>query len=191
MQISCIVLAAGSSRRFGSPKMRHALADGRTILQTTIALYQELFDEVLVVGHPKDQQHIEATGAVYISSPSAKKGMSQSLIAGVKAASQADAWLIALGDMPYAQPATIAQLLARATEQNIVVPVHKERRGNPVVLGNEFIDEILQTEGDRGAKRLLANRQDALTIVEVDDLGVTHDIDTPEAILDTVNPIVV
>lgn len=191
MQISCIILAAGRSQRFGSPKMRHYLNDGRTILQTTIAQYQALFEELLVVGHPKDQEHIQQTGAQFVSSPSAELGMSQSLIAGVHAALSADAWLIALGDMPYVKRSTISRLIEMASVESIVVPVHHERRGNPVVLGREFLPDILSLQGDRGAKRLLADHEDSLRLLEVDDIGVIHDIDTPEAVLDSVHPIVI
>lgn len=191
MQTSCIILAAGKSRRFGAPKMRHQLSSGQTILQTTITRYADVFSQVLVVGHPKDEAHIESAGGVFISSPSAAMGMSQSLIAGVEAAKQADAWLIALGDMPYVQVNTIETLLENASTENIVIPVYQGRRGNPVILGQAFRSQIRQLEGDVGGKAFVSKHPEAVRLISVDDIGVVHDIDTPEAILDSVRPIVI
>lgn len=191
MQTSCIILAAGQSRRFGAPKMLHQLADGRSILQTTIEFYLTLFETVSVVGHPKDDARIESYGADYIASPNAQQGMSQSLMAGVAATSSSHSWLIALADMPYVKQSTIQLMLEQAAVDRILIPEYEGRRGNPVLFGRAFREDLLSLQGDSGARNVSNRYAEAVTLVQVEDYGIHHDIDTPEEILDTVTPIVI
>jgi molybdenum cofactor cytidylyltransferase len=90
----------------------------------------------------------------------------------------ADGWLVALGDMPFVQDATLAALRdAVLGGTGIAVPVFGGRRGNPVAFGAVYLDALLALGGDQGARRLLASHP--VAEVEVDDPGILRDIDTP------------
>jgi molybdenum cofactor cytidylyltransferase len=182
-RISCLVLAAGSSQRFGSPKMMARLNDGRTMLETTIEIYQQVFDKVWVVSRDEYAQNISQQGGTFVPSPQTSQGMSQSLIAGVQACRSSRAWLIALADMPYIEIKTIKHLVSRAAGNRIVVPSCASKRGNPVILGQQFQNEIMALTGDVGAKSVCKNNPLSLDVVPVSDQGIFHDVDTPSAIL--------
>ena len=189
-ELACVVLAAGMSKRFGSPKMQHTLSDSQPMIVATIARYAMVFQQVHVVVNQADRQlqellEMAATDLplVVVSSSNSTQGMSQSLIAGVQAAPNARGWMIALGDMPYLQSSTIAALSELSCAANIVIPRCHGRVGNPVVFGADFKTELLSLSGDHGGKPVIRENAEHVVFLDVDDEGVLQDIDYPSAIL--------
>lgn len=177
---TCIILAAGKSERFGTPKMRHTLANGQPMLVSTISLYNQIFDEVNVVVEPSDKDITQlalAAGATIITSPNAAQGMSQSLVASIQAYPKSRRWLLGLGDMPYILPATLRSMLA--DNHDIVAPRFAGRMGNPVIFGSVFKSQLLSLRGDRGARSIIGDNIRNLSLIDVEDPGVLHDIDRP------------
>jgi molybdenum cofactor cytidylyltransferase len=62
----------------------------------------------------------------------------------------------------------------------IGVPVHRGKRGNPVLWGRGFFDDMRATAGDVGAKALIGANESLVYEIEFDDTGVVTDLDTPE-----------
>jgi len=182
---ACILLAAGASRRFGSPKMSAKLHDGTPMLLATLVKYQAVFERVIVVVRPDIElyEQLNTRGAVLIHSPNADQGMSQSLIAGVQATKDSGAWLIALGDMPYVQTSTIQTLHDSVSADGICMPTYQGSSGNPVVFGKDYYAALTGISGDKGAKSVIQQYPDKLQKIAVDDQGVLQDIDTPEQLL--------
>ena len=107
--------------------------------------------------------------------------MGSSLAAGVSAADSADGWLIALADMPWIQPATIAAVAGRLADgASMVMPVFGGRRGHPVGLSARWLQPLLSLCGDVGARELIANHQQELELLDLGDAGVLKDIDYPQ-----------
>ena len=184
--IAVIVLAAGLSTRFGKQKMSHHLDDGKTIFETCIERYQKVFKKNVTVVISDDynlRQRGIKSGINVVEVDNPAKGMSHSIIMGIQSQPNASAWLIALGDMPYVKTDTLIQLAAKATENNIAVPVYDSRRGNPAILGCAFKEGLLSLQGDVGAKELINNSESRVCKVYVDDMGVLHDIDRPGDVL--------
>lgn len=69
--------------------------------------------------------------------PQAELGMGASLACGVCAAAEADAWLIALADMPYVSPAPIA-----IRQHNSTLAHHQGQRGHPVGFKRTFYPKL-------------------------------------------------
>jgi len=181
---ACIILAAGSSVRFGAPKMLHPMSNGQPMLLSTINLYQKVFERVHVVTQNEDlalRDLVASSGAILIDSPNAKLGMSASLIAGVTALADEQRCLIALGDMPYIKSSTLLSIAS--SDGDIVLPRHQQQVGNPVSFDQRFRQSLLSLSGDRGAKAVVRANWDQVSIIDVDDPGVLHDIDVPEAII--------
>jgi molybdenum cofactor cytidylyltransferase len=61
----------------------------------------------------------------------------------------------------------------------VCVPVRHGRRGNPVLWGARFFEEIRALAGDAGAKELMRRHADCLTEVEVETGAIFADIDSP------------
>ncbi len=185
-----IVLAAGSSCRFGTDKRMAQLANGKTLIQQSINNALQSFTEVLVVLRCDDwlfeqelQAQVKDPRLRTYRAPESALGMGHSLANAIPHL-VSDAAFIFLADMPYIQQATLVQLKTAFTEnQNkfpIVLPVHAERPGNPVGFDRAYFPDIAQLSGDRGARQIIDQHQDRVIKVAVDDAGVLQDIDSPD-----------
>ena len=97
--------------------------------------------------------------------------------------SDIDGALICLGDMPHVRPDTVRRIVAafRPSEgADIRVPVHRGRRGHPVLFGRRLFGELRALTGDTGARALMETFQAHVVEVPVDDGGILKDYDTPE-----------
>ena len=187
LDITCVILAAGASRRFGSPKMLHPLSNGKLMIEQNIETCLEVFESVSVVVRANSaSDELITLLAPYsvniVESENSEQGMSQSVVAGVRAKPHSDAWLIVLADMPYVRAETIQSLVNQQTENNIVLPRYYGRTGNPVGFGAFAKNGLLMLQGDRGAKSIIQQNQQCVDYVDTDDEGVVIDLDYPSAV---------
>src|SRR5271170_827065 len=106
-----VLLAAGSASRFGGGKLLALLPDGNPIGVVALKHLAAVVDSVVVVVRPQDDPvaaALVACGGRVTRCPHAAEGIGASLAWGVRAAPVAAAWLIALADMPWVEPATMA-----------------------------------------------------------------------------------
>lgn len=188
--IGGIVLAAGSSRRFGEDKRKIQLSTGRSVLQEVIHSANQVLEQVLVVLRFGDQPYLDELqdqvddpGVEYFRAPDSARGMAHSLGNAIHEKREWDAAMILLADMPYVKPSTI-KAIADVYEQNkasdpIVFPVNKGKTGHPVIFPRAYFQEIEQLEGDVGARAVIEAHPDKAIQVEVNDPGILRDIDTP------------
>lgn len=188
--IGAIILAAGSSQRFGGDKRKAALGDGTAVAVQSINNALAIFDEVLVALRHDDRAFSKALEGEITTArrfrtfcaPESNLGMGRSLANAIGQAGDWDGAFVCLADMPFVRTRTLRGLKT-ALETNpgaIVVPVHEGSRGHPVGFSRPFFDEIGQLTGDRGARPVLARHPDKVIEVQVDDAGVRKDIDTPQ-----------
>ena len=106
--------------------------------------------------------------------------MGQSLATGVRAAPDAAAWIVALGDMPFiatsSHQAVATRLRAGAS---LVATEYEGQRGHPVGFSKNWYTELCALAGDQGARTILAQYSSALDLCTVKDPGVLRDIDRP------------
>lgn len=184
MDISAILLAAGSGSRFGGDKLLHPLADGTPIgVQAARNLLAAVSDVVAVV-RPGDfplADLLEQEGCHVTFCPHAARGMGASLAHGVAARRGADSWLIALADMPLIKSATIAAIVRELEAgRPLVAPTYEGQRGHPVGLDKRFGAQLLALDGDAGARDIIAAHPGELALIECGDPGVLQDIDRRE-----------
>ena len=180
-EIAGILLAAGSARRFGSPKLLHPLHAGVPVAAVTAQTLIQVLPNTLAVVGPGDHALIEIfteLGLRTVNNPLANEGMGTSLAAGVNATAQADGWLIMLADMPWIQPSTISALANRLKNgASIVAPTYAGRRGHPVGFSSRWLQPLRDLCGDKGARDLIADNSDVLELLATEDAGVLKDID--------------
>lgn len=176
-----LLLAAGQSRRFGSNKLLHPVADGTPMLiQAAKKLLQVLPDPVVVISQElmPHTDRLEQLGMKVVVNEQAGLGIGSSIACGVRASADAAGWLIALADMPYIQSHTIKQLSERLQQgAAIVAPLYKLQRGHPVGFNQCYRDELLALNNDVGARDIVQKHQDRLELIASDDAGVITDID--------------
>jgi molybdenum cofactor cytidylyltransferase len=119
-----------------------------------------------------------------IANPDYATGLASSLKAGIRALpAGCDGTLIVLADMPRITTVHLNRLIAASEDGAvIVVPTHNGRRGNPVLWPARYLPELLQLEGDAGAKQLVGNHAAEVREVDLGTDAIFADVDTPEAL---------
>lgn len=187
--IGFIVLAAGQSRRFGSNKLllpvqsSPANDDAQPMIVYIAKKLRSLSPRVLVVSRLEDSvlhQTLDTHQIAHVSSPTSTQGMGHSLAFGIQQTADWDGWLICLGDMPMIQTNTYQCMMTALEHHTLVAPVYQGEMGKPVGFAKCFYQELIQLQGDQGARSLLNNHSTQLHRVTSNDPGILLDIDQPE-----------
>ena len=182
-----IVLAAGTSVRFGSLKPLFKVGND-TILSMVIdaAVKSDLDRIVLVLGYRSDEiianigYHLHDPRLRTVINPRYQAGMSSSIQRGlVEIMDEFPSVMIILGDQPLLDSATINMLLDRfrASDKNICVPACKGTRGLPVCFGKRFFADIMKITGDIGAREIIQKNQEHVLTVEIENPDCFFDMD--------------
>lgn len=188
MPLVGILLAAGSASRFGSAKLMATLpgAPGEPVgvmAEASLRHLRAAVDAVVVVVRPGDHalaRLLARSGARVTVCPDAAQGMGASLAWAVRAAPVAVGWIVALADMPWIAPSSIARVAeALRAGASLAAPSFRSRRGHPVGFGAAFYAALAALRGDEGARRIVEAHAQSLMEIDVDDPAVLQDIDTP------------
>jgi molybdenum cofactor cytidylyltransferase len=189
VRVAAIVLAAGRSSRMGAHNKLLADIAGQPMVRRVVeaALASKARPVLAVIGHQADEVRAALAGldVTAVANPDYATGLASSLKAGIRAVPAAsDGALILLGDMPRIVAEHIDRLVDTfaAAPENIVVPMHEGRQGNPVLWPRSCFPQLLQLEGDAGAKRLIAAHGDRVSAVDLGTDAIFVDVDTPEAL---------
>lgn len=184
-RVAAVILAAGESRRYGETKLLAPLG-GKPLLQHALdaACGSTLAPVVVVLGHMSERVRgaLRLGRAQVATNDRYAEGQSTSLRAGLRAAGDADAAVVLLGDQPNVAPALLDALVERqrSTGAAAVVSSWRGRRSPPALLHRDLWPAIERLVGDVGAREIIAGRDD-VAVVDVDErLGSLEDIDRPE-----------
>ena len=185
-----ILLAAGSSRRFGGDKLLATLPDGTPVGVAALRAMRAALPGVIAVVRPHDEKLaalFAAHGARVVHCARADEGMGASLACGVDASADAAGWVVALADMPWIATATIRAVAdAIAAGASLAAPFCRGERGHPVGFAASHRASLQALGGDEGARAIVAGAGTALVRVDVDDAGVLRDVDAPGDLEDLV-----
>jgi len=187
LNVVAILLAAGSATRFGSDKLLHALPHEVPIAIQAVRHLKAVFaEDVLAVVRPDSVQlkeFLEKEKCRVVVCEKAAEGMGASLACAVRAVSAAggaDAYVIALADMPFIRASTIAAVRdALNSGATLAAPYFRARRGHPVGMAAQYRHELEALKGDEGARKIISANEKSLLKIPVGDPGVLRDIDTP------------
>lgn len=189
-RVAAIVLAAGSSRRMGDVnKLTARVGDQAIVRRAVEPLLDAGLDPVVVVTGPASddvQAALDGLPVAFAWNEAHGSGMGSSVRVGIQALPpDVDGALVALGDMPWVTEDDVLALTGAfdpAGGAGVCVPVRDRKRGNPVLWGRAYFDDLLNLDGDTGARHLLATYADEVVEVPVFSDGVLLDVDTPEAL---------
>ena len=182
--ISAILLAAGLSKRMGRPKLLLPFGGSTILGQTIDNLVSSQVDELVLVLGARAPEVRRAVGDRLLRTvvnPGYRRGMSASLICGLKQVSRRAKWvMVALADQPLIDTATYNQLARAAlgSEKGVVVPVYRGKRGNPIILSTAYRGELMSLEGDVGGREVVSRHPEDVLEVAVNCEGVVININT-------------
>jgi len=196
MSISAIILAAGTSKRFGKNKLKLRL-NGLLIIEHIMrAVSDARFEEAILVSNDEDILNLcSKYNLLGVKSPHAHLGQSESIKAGVLAANPLHDLMFFVGDQPLLNTKIITELksfyneLSSApgiaesnqkfieTANKIIIPVFGRQSGNPVIFPCRYREKLFALSGDNSGKYIIKDDK-AVVKCYFGDTGCNMDIDT-------------
>lgn len=187
--LAAVILAAGESRRMGTPKalLRH---QGRTFLERLLdaARHPRVGALRVVLGAQAETicQTLALDPATVVVNAAWKKGQLSSIHAALETlpASEFDGAAVFLVDHPFISPELVGKLIEKfySSGKAIVLPKCQGRRGHPVIFSSRLFAELLAAPPDVGARAVVwAHAADVLE-VPTDEEGVILNLNDPEAL---------
>jgi len=184
--IDGILLAAGESRRMGFPKPLLRIGNDTFLTRTLRSMLEVARNIVVVTGAHAQPVRDEVPAGPRIKivhNADFRRGQLSSLKCAIGATSpDVDGVLVHLADHPLVRGVTFRALVDtyQATRAPILIARCGGHRGHPVLFAKGVFPELLEAPEGEGA-RFVVNAEPARVVyVEVNDPGVTLDLDTPE-----------
>jgi molybdenum cofactor cytidylyltransferase len=185
-RIGAVILAAGMSSRMGEAKQLLRLGENTLLGQVVENVRGSRVDEiVLVLGHAAEtiKEKLGIQGLTVVINDAYQQGMGTSLRTGLSALhAGVNAALIVLADQPFVRSATLDLLIDQYRRSNaqIVIPMYKGFRGNPVLLDRSVFSEVMALGGDIGCRAIFGNHLEGIVKVPVGDIGILLDLDSKD-----------
>lgn len=185
MSVVGVVLGAGGSSRFGSPKQLLPFGD-TTLLGQVIrnANASSLESIVVVLGRASGElrETLDFGRANVVENTAYGAGCASSLLAGLDAAEDdCEALLLLLGDQPGVLPEFIDRALSewRRERSWAAVCSYRGRLGHPFIFSRVAFDDLRGLHGDKAVWKLIETYPGRVQKIEL-DAGLPPDVDTPE-----------
>ena len=183
MQTGAVIAAAGMISQTGEFKPMLNIGS-ISVAQRIIATLQQagVAKIVVVTGYNADtlERHLANNGVIFLRNEnyehtemfdSAKIGLDY-------LKDKCDRILFTPVDIPLFTAQTVSMLLS--TEAELACPVCGGAWGHPLMISADLVDRLLADTGDDGLQGAISRCGDNITEIPVDDLGVLHDVDTPD-----------
>lgn len=179
-----LILAAGASRRMGSPKPLLPF-QGQTFLDTLIEkLSRHCRSVTVVLGHQAAgirSALARADEVTFVENSNYQEGQLSSVQAGLhgllNAAPHAEHILLTLADHPAVADATLSDLVSLPAL--LAIPRYQGRHGHPIFFGRPIADELLALPAGASARHVIHAHREQTRFVDVEDPGILLDIDDP------------
>ena len=185
--VAGVVLASGTSTRFGSENKLLVEFEGKPIVRRTALAYvgARLQPVVVVVGNDRERvvRALSGLNVTFVENAEFAEGQSRALRHGIAALPDAaSAAVIGVGDQPLLAAEVIDSLADAywASGARIVVPRYGGQRGNPALFAAELFDELRLVDGDQGGRALIEPHRDEVVWVDVPNPELGEDVDTPD-----------
>ena len=186
-EVGLIILAAGKASRMGKAKQLLIYRGSSFISHAVkIGLNSICKSVVVVLGAYAEQikPEINKLPIQVVENPQWETGMSSSIRAGIDAINQSnpnlDAVIIALADQPLISEAIFDRLIQsyQQTGNIIIACAYDDIVGVPALFNKNIFSELINLEGDRGAKALMGKYRDEVLTIPVAEAA--FDIDTED-----------
>jgi len=169
-----IILAAGSSSRFGGIKQLLRF-NNKTLIEHVIdeATNAELNSVVVVTGAYADEvsEKIDNKKITIVFNEHWETGMASGIVTGLKKVlivnNEIENIIIAVCDQPYISSILFQKLSdkKRESKKSIVASSYAGTLGTPALFSKKYFNELLNLKGDEGAKSLIRKYNSETTSV--------------------------
>ncbi len=185
--VSCIVLAAGASSRFGSPKPLARIHSRPLISLLSEQLLKTQLGEIFIVLGAD----AEAVRPCVCSDPKVRcvfnesfsRGQTSSFKKGLKAVSaDSDGVLLLPADVPFVKPETIDMIIETFSKNPfpILVPTYKGQGGHPPAFSKTLFAEFTKLSDEAPLSTIQQIHASEILRLPVSDEGILLSFNTPQ-----------
>ncbi len=195
--VSCILLSAGLSSRFGSPKALALINHVTVIERTQKALIDSSVDEIIIVLGSESKRIkpyiLKHKKVKVVYNKDYNLGQTSSFKIGLNFVnSDAKGVMLFPVDFPLVKSETLDSLINKFYLQNpgILIPSYRDRKGHPPIFNAKFKNEFLSLSDDQGLNLIQHQYSKDVFLFEVIDSGVIRTFNTLEE-LDKINHVAI
>ena len=173
--IAVIILAAGASRRMGKPKQLLPYR-GQTLLSyvTKCALASSGSPVIVILGANADkiEPEINLLPVKIVKNTEWNEGISSSIRCGIayikEQFASINGVIFVICDQPFISAEIIDKLIDvyHSTNKPIIASQYGETIGIPALFARSFFSELMELNGDRGAKKIIKKYQDLVDKID-------------------------
>lgn len=187
--VAGVILAAGRSSRMGRPKalLSVNVSDNTFVAHLIQTAREAGLAPVFVIGSRNHQalaDEVGRFGATLLTNEDPDRGQLSSIQTGLAAAEAvgASGIMVMPVDVPLLTVSVLRDVVAATGEAGVSIAraTYRGRHGHPVLFTSAVFDELRTADPDVGARAVVRADPRRVRDVEVDQPGVTLDIDTPD-----------
>lgn len=186
-QAGIVILAAGNSSRLGRPKQLLEYKES-TLLKNTISEALKVSNSFIIVVTGANQENVEKelnSSQITISfNADWENGMASSIVKGLNELlllnPDCEQCIFSVCDQPFVTSLIFENLIKeyKKTKKGIVASAYSETLGIPVLFNKKYFKELLELNGQEGAKKLINKYKNDVASVPFEKGNI--DIDTEE-----------
>ncbi len=191
--ITCIVLAAGESKRFQENKLLFEINTNVTIIECLLKsiIVSKVDRTIVVLGHEADLvgkkvQSLNSESLHTVLNPDYRTGgMSSSIRRGVEQVLDSHAILIIPADIPLIPSKVFNQLINYFSSHlpHVIIPTYQNRKGHPILISSELFGHVGKiSEEKRGMKEIITSHAKDVVFLPTDSPEILQDVDKYEDI---------
>ena len=181
-RIDAVILAAGESTRTGDQNKLLLEFENKVLAAHAVdAALGSMAQEVhIVTGHERDRL-AAALGnrpVNFIHNENYRMGIGSSIHCAINTLpSDVDGVILCLADMPWVRTDHLDTLINRFTGNVVCALYFESQRGHPILFPKRWFPRLLTLQGDCGARSLLRETVQGVTMIPALDDAILRDID--------------
>lgn len=183
---SLILLCAGASQRFGSPKALAKINQETILSHLQKRLIDSSIDEIVIVfgEHSEQIKHVvlKHNKIRVVHNKDHKFGQTSSIKEGLKNVSKdSESFFLLPIDCPNIKISTFHLLIERLKnlDSDAIIPAYQGQKGHPPIFNHFVKEQILLLSHSKGAN-VVFKELERVQVVDIDDPGIIQTFNTPD-----------
>ena len=178
--ISAVILAAGSGKRIGTPKLKLKIGEDYFVNLIVSKIKSAGIENILCIIREADKDWFKkfALPVSYAVNSNPESGMVHSVLLGINHFKDSSAIVIFPVDHPTVKPETLASLIKVFSENtsSIIKPRFKNQSGHPIIIPKCLFHYALKSNGNDNFKTIIQSSNLPVIYVNIEDEGILKNI---------------